>query len=44
MEVGFNQGDAVVEIFSGENWENVHFKKDWGGNDRFFYANYRKTT
>lgn len=42
MEIGTGQGEQIVEIFSGENWENVWFEQDWSRQDRFFYASKRK--
>ncbi|ADI38063.1 peptide chain release factor N(5)-glutamine methyltransferase [Waddlia chondrophila] len=38
MEIGMGQGEDIVKIFSGENWENVWFEQDWSQLDRFFYA------
>lgn len=43
MEIGYRQGQFVVEIFSGEKWQYAQFEKDWSRQDRFFYVQKRKT-
>lgn len=34
MEIGYDQGDAVKELFEGSRFHQVEVKKDFGGRDR----------
>lgn len=36
LEIGYNQGLAVCELFAGSSWREQQLKKDWSGHDRFF--------
>ncbi len=40
LEIGFDQGEAVKEIFSTGKWSNLLLEKDWSGKDRFFFLEY----
>jgi release factor glutamine methyltransferase len=37
LEIGHDQGEAVLKIFSQTSWKNPLLKKDWSGKDRFFF-------
>jgi release factor glutamine methyltransferase len=37
-EIGYNQGNAVKNLFCDHGWRNVHLFKDLGGNDRVICA------
>jgi len=36
LEIGYNQGQDVRQLFEGPYWENQKIEKDWAGHDRFF--------
>lgn len=36
LEIGFQQGEALLELFKGEPWIRANVEKDWAGHDRFF--------
>lgn len=38
LEIGFQQGDALKEIFNTSEWQNVQVTPDWAGHDRFLEA------
>jgi release factor glutamine methyltransferase len=38
LEIGYNQGDLIKNIFKKEDWIDPIFFKDYSGNDRFFTA------
>jgi release factor glutamine methyltransferase len=40
FEIGGNQGEAVLKLFSGNPWKNARVEKDWGGKDRFFFLEF----
>ncbi len=42
FEIGKNQKDALMEIFSKSHWKQKHCEKDWGGHDRFFFLEYHR--
>ncbi len=37
LELGKDQGDALLELFSGPVWKSARVEKDWAGHDRFFF-------
>lgn len=37
LEIGHDQGSAVLEIFHQSHWKQKRCEKDWAGNDRFFF-------
>lgn len=41
MEIGYNQGESVKQIFNQKHWKKATYKKDWSGNDRFFFLEYQ---
>ncbi|KAF3361423.1 Release factor glutamine methyltransferase [Chlamydiales bacterium STE3] len=36
FEIGFDQGNALNQIFQEPFWRNLRLEKDWAGHDRFF--------
>lgn len=40
MEIGYDQGKAVEEIFSGNKFKNIYIKKDFAGLDRIVGMEY----
>ncbi len=36
MEIGYQQGRQVLEIFKEAGWRHCRLEKDWAGHDRFF--------
>lgn len=40
FEIGFKQGEALLRIFSGDNWTRQKVEKDWAGLDRFFSSRF----
>jgi release factor glutamine methyltransferase len=38
LEHGYDQGDAVRDLFAGAGWLNIETRKDYGGNDRMTLA------
>lgn len=43
LEIGYLQGEAVMSLFQGEEWNNQKIEKDWAGHDRFFSCQCRST-
>lgn len=43
LEIGAGQGDDLMRIFSESHWVQKKCKKDWSGQDRFFFLEYDKT-
>jgi len=41
LEIGYDQGKAVKQLFQGSSWENQKVEKDWAGHDRFFSCQFR---
>jgi release factor glutamine methyltransferase len=41
LEVGTEQGERVLEIFSQSCWKRACYEKDWAGHDRFFFLEFR---
>jgi release factor glutamine methyltransferase len=37
LEIGFQQGNGVKEIFKKSPWREGEILKDWAGHDRFFF-------
>lgn len=37
FEIGYNQGNALVELFKPPKWKYSTFENDWSGNNRFFF-------
>ncbi len=37
FEIGYQQGAALIKIFSSTFWKNTRVLKDWSGLDRFFF-------
>lgn len=37
LEIGYDQGPAVQEIFNRAPWGHFELLKDWSGHDRFFF-------
>jgi len=37
FEIAYDQGNALMELFSPPIWKNSRFECDWSGNDRFFF-------
>ena len=37
LEIGFDQGESVKEIFKNGPWKSMTLEKDWAGHDRFFF-------
>ena len=40
FEIGADQGEAILNIFSGTGWKNRRVEKDWAGHDRFFFLEF----
>ena len=40
FELGYDQGEKVVELFQEPHWINPRFEKDWSGKDRFFFTDF----
>lgn len=40
FEIGAEQGESVLNIFSGRCWKNRRVEKDWAGHDRFFFLEF----
>ena len=40
FEIGFNQGESLLKLFSNSHWKNVRVEKDWAGHDRFFFLEF----
>ena len=38
LEHGYDQGDAVRELFASAGWRNIETRNDYGGNDRMTLA------
>ncbi|WP_262492557.1 peptide chain release factor N(5)-glutamine methyltransferase [Marinobacter sp. AL4B] len=38
LEHGYDQGDAVRDLFTQAGWRNIETRKDYGGNDRMTLA------
>jgi release factor glutamine methyltransferase len=37
LEIGYQQGKAVEQIFSGKPWKTAKLENDWSGQNRFFF-------
>ena len=37
LEIGYDQGNALIELFNSPEWKNSRFESDWSGNHRFFF-------
>ncbi len=37
LEIGYEQGEAVMQLFSQSQWKGKTLEKDWAGKDRFFF-------
>jgi release factor glutamine methyltransferase len=35
LEIGYDQKNSLLQIFSGPEWHSVACEKDWSGHDRF---------
>lgn len=44
FELGYNQGQAVCDLFQKSHWINPRFEKDWSGKDRFFFTTFAKSS
>ena len=42
MEIGYNNGPEIQEIFSSNTWKNQTLLQDWSGKDRFFMVEYNQ--
>lgn len=42
FEIGAGQKEALEELFQASHWTQKRCEKDWSGNDRFFFLEYRK--
>ena len=42
FEIGAGQKEALEELFKASHWTQKRCEKDWSGNDRFFFLEYRK--
>ncbi len=40
FEIGAEQGQKVLSLFSGNRWKNLRVEKDWAGHDRFFFLEF----
>lgn len=40
LEIGYDQGKAVMELFSTGPWKKCRLEKDWAGHDRFFFLEF----
>lgn len=40
LEIGYDQGEVMKEIFSQSCWKTAVCKKDWAGHDRFFFLEF----
>ncbi|WBU42176.1 peptide chain release factor N(5)-glutamine methyltransferase [Marinobacter alkaliphilus] len=38
LEHGYNQGEAVRDLFAAAGWRNIETRRDYGGNDRMTLA------
>ena len=38
LEMGYNQGKAITQLFDNTLWQDQKVEKDWAGHDRFFYC------
>jgi len=36
LEIGYDQGQALLKLFSNGPWRNLSLRQDWAGHDRFF--------
>ncbi|MFI5343227.1 MAG: peptide chain release factor N(5)-glutamine methyltransferase [Chlamydiales bacterium] len=36
LEIGYQQGAALLQLFTGPDWTEIKVEKDWAGHDRFF--------
>ncbi len=36
LEIGYQQGEPLLQLFRYPLWKNVKVEKDWAGHDRFF--------
>lgn len=43
FEIGYNQGDEVMNLFGRTPWTDARVEKDWSGHDRFFFAVKKET-
>lgn len=37
LEIGYNQGSEVMDLFSKYPWKSKCLERDWAGHDRFFF-------
>lgn len=37
FEIGYNQGPALLKLFSQSPWKRAFVEQDWAGHDRFFF-------
>ena len=37
FEIGYDQGEAISQLFSGRPWINRRIEQDYSGHDRFFF-------
>ena len=44
LEIGFDEGEAVADIFSSHNFSDIEVKKDLTGEDRFVFCTYHNST
>ena len=44
LEIGFDEGKAVADIFASHNFSDIEVKKDLAGEDRFVFCTYRNNT
>lgn len=42
MEIGWDQGQAVLDLFQKPHWKTPQVLKDWAGHDRFFSVSLEK--
>ncbi len=40
FELGTGQGNDVLALFSGSQWKNCRYERDWSGHDRFFFLEF----
>ncbi len=41
FEIGYDQGEALSNIFGASYWRLVSCEKDWAGHDRFFFLEFQ---
>ncbi|MEX0962237.1 MAG: peptide chain release factor N(5)-glutamine methyltransferase [Simkaniaceae bacterium] len=42
LEIGYDQGEALLELFSAACWSEKDLSKDWSGHDRFLFMRFTK--